>query len=448
MRYFLSIFVFIGSLWAQTCTITSDVTPPTVGAGGTHTFAASCPSPVWSVSGPGSIDPANGTYTAPSTVWAQDVSRGWQLLPNDNAYKLPINRLPVDSRSSYWLQRVADDHLSIPSYHNFKLDQPGLLNFYDNVVNNSTPTQLMYFYYGGPYQNTLFSIPMPADLNMQNGWSQDVAAGLDRHLFSINSETGDDAEMYNFYIDYRSIAISPGSPTSIAYTTHSIRTLQNPIRVYISGITGGCSILNGSYMATVVSQTSGVGGTLTVPVNTRGLACSMGAPIMASSSVTCNRCNSAGGQHWLPNSNAITGGTDAAGSPISATSVHTEEWWNVTQQGILDPACNCITLGHAIRTTLSNAYISPRNLWPAILGNQVTSGHPNMTLLSASTGATTTFTIASNSCGGVSYLQCQLPCSWFYLHGGLPIPHCNRKFRSLYRKVGSRQRDLAGDRCE
>ena len=132
----------------------------------------------------------------------------------------------------------------------------------------------------GPYQDTLFPIPMPPNVNMQNGWSQDVAAGLDRHIFSINSQTGDDAEMYNFYIDYRTIAISPGNPTSIAYTTHSIRTLQNPIRVYISGITGGCSILNGNYMATVVSQTSGVGGTLSVPVNTTGLTCSTGTPVM------------------------------------------------------------------------------------------------------------------------------------------------------------------------
>ena len=126
--------------------------------------------------------------------------------------------------------------------------------------------------------------------------------------------------MYNFYIDYQTIAISPGNPTSIAYTTHSIRALQNPIRVYISGITGGCSILNGSYMATVISQSSGVGGTLTVPVNTTGLTCSMGNPVMASDNTGCKLCNSASGQHWFPYSNAITGGTDAAGSPISATS--------------------------------------------------------------------------------------------------------------------------------
>ena len=159
---FWAIFVLIGPLWARTCKITSDKTPPTVNAGGTHTFTSSCPSPVWSVSGPGSINSSTGVYTAPATVWAQDVSRGWQLLPNNNAYKLPINRLPVDSRSSYWLQRVADDHPNFAFYHNFKLDQPGALDFYDNVANNSTPTQPMHFYYGGIYQDTPFPIPHAA----------------------------------------------------------------------------------------------------------------------------------------------------------------------------------------------------------------------------------------------------------------------------------------------
>src|ERR1019366_6263500 len=83
---FFIIFAFIGSSWAQkpqVCQITSDTFPPAVNGGGTHPFTASCPNPVWSVSGPGSIDPSTGVYQAPATVWAQDVSRGWQLLPND-----------------------------------------------------------------------------------------------------------------------------------------------------------------------------------------------------------------------------------------------------------------------------------------------------------------------------------------------------------------------------
>jgi hypothetical protein len=350
-------------------------------------------------------------YTAPATVWAQDVSRGQQLLPNDSVYKLPINRLPVESRSSYWLRRVADDHPGTWFYHVFRLGHPGILNFYDNVVNNSTPTQLMHFSNPGhsaPWQDTAFPIPLPPSVSMQNGWSQDMAFGLDGHLFSINTQTGDDAEMYDFFVDYRTYLITPGNPTTIVYTTNSIRTLQNPIRLYISGITGGCSILNGNYLASVLSQTPGIGGTLTVPVNTTGLTCASGAPLVSSFNGYCPLCNSGGGQHWFRYSNAITGGTDAGGSPISATSIHTEEWWNVVQQNILDPACNCVTLGHALRTTLSNFYISPRNLWPAILGNGVTFSHPDAELTSASTGATTTFTTSLNisnyvPCAGFTY---------------------------------------------
>ena len=88
------IFVFTGAVWAQKpngCRITSDTTPPAVNAGSTHQFTASCLNPTWSVSGPGSINPSTGVYTAPATVWARDVSRGVQLLPDNSVYKLPIN---------------------------------------------------------------------------------------------------------------------------------------------------------------------------------------------------------------------------------------------------------------------------------------------------------------------------------------------------------------------
>ena len=412
-RLLIVLSLLSASLWATTCTITSDTTPPAVSAGATHNFTASCPTPVWSVTGGGSINASTGVYTAPATVWARDVSRGWQLLPDNNAYKLPINSLPVDSHSAYWLQRVIDDGPSYPNYHYFKLTQPGVMGFYDNVVNNSTPTQRMHFFYTGlsqPWQDTLFPISLPPNNNTEAGWSQDIGAGLDNHFFTINSQTGDDAEMYAFYPDFQTIAITAGNPTSIAYTTYSIRTQQNPLRVYVSGITGGCSILNGNYLATVVSQTPGTGGTLTIPINTTGLTCSSGAPIMQGAPIyNCPLCNSQGGQHWFPYSNAITGGTDAGGSPLSATTIHTQEWWNVVQQNILDPACNCVTLGHAIRTDLDNQLISPRDTWPAITGYGVTYNHPNAPLTAVVLGSTTTFTTSLASiatykpCAGFTY---------------------------------------------
>jgi hypothetical protein len=107
---FLAVFALIESSWARTfCNITSDASAPAVNTGATHIFTASWPSPVWSVGVPGSINSSTGVYSAPSTVWAQDVSRGRRFLPNDSVYKLPVNRLSADLRSPFWHQRAADN---------------------------------------------------------------------------------------------------------------------------------------------------------------------------------------------------------------------------------------------------------------------------------------------------------------------------------------------------
>ena len=45
---------------------------------------------------------------------------------------------------------------------------------------------------------------------------------------------------------------------------------------------------------------------------------------------------------------------------IGALLVKLEEWYAATQAGRTD-------LGHAIRTTMSNSYLSSRNTWPATL---------------------------------------------------------------------------------
>src|ERR1019366_6263501 len=53
---------------------------------------------------------------------------------------------------------------------------------------NYCPTTLFHSYYGGnsgPYQNTSFPILQPPNVSMQNGWSQDQAAPLYRHLFMV-----------------------------------------------------------------------------------------------------------------------------------------------------------------------------------------------------------------------------------------------------------------------
>ncbi len=267
----------------------------------------------------------------------------------------------------------------------------------------------------GPYQDTIFPLPEPPNVTMQNGWSQDQAFPADRHIFSVNRQTGVESELYIPVVDFQTFTVTPGNPTLIAYTTHAIRVVENPLRVYISGITGSCSVLNGNYQATVVSQIPGTSGTLSVPINTTGFNCTLGSPNMANEADNCQKCNVRSTMWWFNNSNTIVGGVDAAGSPMDATAIHSEEWWNVVQKNILDPACNCVTLGHAIRTTLSNSYISPRDTWPSVLGHYVTGGHPYEALDAVAEGATTTFT--SHAAYGFF-----LPCSGFTFTIGCTFP--------------------------
>lgn len=390
-------------------------TPPGVAAGACFQFSANYPG-TWSVAcrgtecQAGKID-GNGLYCAPPVVVAKNQSRGCQLGPNNNAYNIPINKQPVSPYSSRWLSRIAGENdggaLSWV-FHRFQVPTPGMLVLYDNVVDNATPAQKRHFYYGGPWQDTLFAQPLPPEVEMESGWSQDMNAGLDRHMFTINRETCDDAEIYNDYVDFKSFSFGKGNPTTVKFTTETIRPLPNPLRVYISGGGEGC---NGTYLAKVVSP-----GELEVPLDST--SCSLHGAQIAGSSVNCPECNSGGGVHWPAASNALLYGVDAAGSPMSRTSIHSQEWWNAVQKHILDPACNCVTLGHSIRTTLTNSVIAPADLWPSISGHAVTWGHPQIHPLKVDKSNPAEFVLSPTDCNGQSYLQCVKPCdNWTFSIG-------------------------------
>lgn len=391
--------------------------PPGVAAGACVQFSASYPG-TWSVTcrgeacQPGKID-ANGLYCAPPVVMAKNQSRGCQLGPNNNVYNIPINKAPVSLFSSRWLARIAteNDGGNVSwVFHRFILATPGALALYDNVVDDATPTQKRHFFYGGPWQDTLFAQPLPPNVQMESGWSQDVNAGTDRHLFSINRQTCDDEEMYNDYVDFKTFSFSKGNPTTVRFTTNTIRPLPNPLRVYISGAADGCGI-NGTYLAKVVNPSE-----LEIPFDSG--RCSLHGAQISGITVNCAECNSQSGAHWPAASNAILSGVDAAGSPMSRTSVHPQEWWNAVQKHILDPACNCVTIGHAIRTTLTNSDIAPADLWPSISGNAVTWGHPKIHPLRIDKTNPVEFVLAPADCGGQSYLQCMKPCdNWTFSIG-------------------------------
>lgn len=78
------------------------------------------------------------------------------------------------------------------------------------------------------------------------------------------------------------------------------------------------------------------------------------------------------------------GGTDAANTPMGATSLKMEEWYAATRAGRSD-------LGHALRTTIGNWYLSARYIWPAA-GYALTRDG----ITAATNGANPTFTAQSD----------------------------------------------------
>ncbi len=391
-------------------------TPPGVAAGACFQFSANHPG-TWSVAcqgagcQAGTID-AKGLYCAPAVVVAKNQSRGCQLGPNNNIYNTPINKMPVHQYSARWLSRIAGENDAGPDswvYHRFVMPSPGLLSLYDNVVDDSTPMQKRHFRYAGQWQDTAFSQPLPPAVEMESGWSLDVKADADRHLFSINRQTCDDEELYNDYVDFKSFSFVKGDPTIVRFTTNTLRSILNPLRVFISGA-ASCGI-NGTYLAKVVSSTE-------LEVSFDSTHCNLHDAQIAGSAANCPACNSAGGAHWPAASNALLDGVDAAGSPISRTSIHPQEWWNAVQKHILDPACNCVTLGHALRTTLANADIAPADLWPSINGHDVTGGHPQLHPVSTRSANPVELVVSPADCNGQSFLQCMKPCdNWTFSVG-------------------------------
>ena len=366
---------------AQRCLIIPS-SPVAVPAGGSYGFSAvSCGTNLqWSVSGLGTIA-QSGMYYAPSSVLVQNQDRGCQVSPNNSAFNVPVDTLPVDPHSQRWLARAAEDGTQYPMpYHNLKF-YPEDIVFYQNVVNNNSPQQLMDFYYpveSNGYQNTYFPMPSQRTAIMETGTNIDPGAGYDRHLFTTNNSTCQTTEIYNLYEDFENVTFTPGSPTQVTWTTNSVWNLPQQYQVVIyGGGSGPWSAANGTWRVTLTGTNTG-----TLPFDSSQWGPAPSGTMMSSLINDCSTCNSQGGQKFSPASYAQLGGTDAAGMPIGALTVKMEEWYAATQAGRSD-------LGHAIRTTMSNNYLSSRSTWPAALYalgvagtliqiTQVTPGNPTI----------------------------------------------------------------------
>ena len=405
----LLLFTFLGCQLAmgQRCLIIPE-SPTAVPSGGSYSFSSvSCGSDlVWTVSGQGTVD-QNGNYYAPSSVRAQNQDRGCQVSPNNSVFNVPVDTLPVDPHSGRWLTRALQDHPDYSIYHNLKF-LPSTVTFYSNPVNSNTQQQLMHFFNtvnSNGYQDTYFPLPSQRTVVMETGANMDPAGPWDRHLFTMNSETCQATEIYNLYVDFLTSTFTPGSPTGVSWTTHALWDTPQQYQVVITGGgTGAWSGANGSWRMTVTGVHTG-----TLPFDSSQWGPPPSGITMTSVPNGCQNCNSGGGQKFSPKSYAQLGGVDAAGMPIGALAVKMEEWYAATQAGRSD-------LGHAIRTTMSNNYLSARATWPATLYALAIAGAPNR-LTAATNGGTTVLTATDDlsqgqPCDRYTYTSgCQ-----FYVH--------------------------------
>ena len=343
---------------AQRCLLIPN-NPVAIPAGGGYGFSEiSCGTGItWSVQGQGTVD-QSGNYSAPTSVRAQNVDHGCQVSPNNSVYNVPVDTLPVDQHSSRWLTRALEDNpQQLRPNHNLKF-HPEVVTFYSNPVNSTTPQQLMHFYNpvaSNGYQDTLFPMPSQRTAVMETGTNMDPGSPYDRHLFTTSSVDCTTTEIYNQYVDFRTVNFTPGSPTQVSWTTNTLWATPQLYQVVISGGTGAWSAANNTWRMTLTGSRTG-----TLPFDSSQWGPPPSGTTMMSVDNGCQNCNSGGGQKFSPASYAQLGGVDAAGMPIGALSVKMEEWYAATQAGRSD-------LGHAIRTTMSNNYLSSRNIWPATL---------------------------------------------------------------------------------
>ena len=367
LRFYAVLCLVVIGVSAQTPSITSDSVPPAITAGGTHRFTAN-QAVNWSVTGAGTID-SNGLYQAPAIVRPKNQSRGCQLLPNNNAYNTRVDGLPVHPRSAQWLQRAIGYGPTTSRYHTLN---PGVkapvFGFYDNVVDNSTPLQNMWEYYRDPFNGVQMPMPFDASKIAQAFWNYPTDDGRDHHVLRINKDTCLDYEQYQRYQDFSNPVFTPGNPTRVSYTTNQLAPSATPMLVVVAGGTGCWAAANGNWLAQVIDLTH-----IALPVNTSACGAPSPVPYLCSNAaVTCGpttqNINTQAADVFFPNSNTVVWGADAGRSPISATSLHSQEWYDAVQTCIAAGNCATADVGHALRTTLSNGDLSSYYVWPAIGG--------------------------------------------------------------------------------
>ncbi len=187
-----------------------------VAAGQTVKFSASVPV-AWSMApgSQGSIS-QDGTYTAPSNIKAKQHVHGCQVLPNNHIFNTKVDTLPVHPSSSAWLSQTYAKNGSVNYLRNY--------NF--NIIDSNTPQQNMIFAYT-PANNGPFRILGWPEAKIQGGWFSGPF-GLDRHLFSVDKDTCDAEEIYNYYAAGANTANNCPTCTSQSGTKYSLNSYNLP----------------------------------------------------------------------------------------------------------------------------------------------------------------------------------------------------------------------------
>ena len=214
MRYLLFLFT-LTLVSGQTVLTPSN---PSVASGKSITLTSSAPV-TWSLNGRGTlsnITPTSALYTAPTGVVAKNQMQGCPAGPNDSIFNTRIDALPVNSKSSAWINGATSNQVL------FEVNNWGV-----STADAATPTRTMRTYYSNA---TLPNFVMPApgpNLKRQYGayvGTFAVPSPADHHVLTVRRTDCTFYETYDDYLDGKTQACRDGSPgcnvqTAVTYAS-------------------------------------------------------------------------------------------------------------------------------------------------------------------------------------------------------------------------------------
>lgn len=194
------VMVFLVSTVGALPTPVISPTSPVVNQGGTINFTETASDAgTWSCAGTdssgspttcaGSINSSTGVYTAPASVTNQQATGGMQLLANNHVFNTRIDGLSVNTNSGAWITELNAN--SIRYNGGFPL----------NYVDNTGTSESEVFYYT-PGNNGTYQVPSYPVGQIEGGWlsaRQYNPFNWDHHLLTMNTQTGQIYEFYQYY---------------------------------------------------------------------------------------------------------------------------------------------------------------------------------------------------------------------------------------------------------